>query len=239
MQLAAVCDPFDPLESGPPEPEWRRLLCDSPVWMPGAGALLIVAPHPDDEVLGAGGLMHTWASGRSEVRVLSVTDGEAAYPDWDGLGAVRRGELDEALGVLSPAPVSVTHLGLPDGRIKHYASRLRRELVSLCDADTTLIAPYELDGHPDHEAVGRVCVELAHAWGMPLARYPIWSWHRRAPRALRDVRWGRFPLSQSARRAKALAVSCFRSQVNPRGRNPILPRGVLRHFDRRFEAFIL
>jgi hypothetical protein len=39
-----------------------------------------VTPHPDDEILGAGGLIRACAMAGRKVTVLSVTDGEAADP---------------------------------------------------------------------------------------------------------------------------------------------------------------
>ena len=47
---------------------------------PHVGRALVVAPHPDDEVLGAGGLVSRLLDGSIEVNVLAVTDGEGSHP---------------------------------------------------------------------------------------------------------------------------------------------------------------
>jgi LmbE family N-acetylglucosaminyl deacetylase len=104
---------------------------------------------------------------------------------------------------------------------------------------TLLIAPYTCDGHPDHEAVGRVCCEVAKQHGTTLAQYLIWAWHRLTPSDLPHVRWGKFTLDFEAQRAKAHAVQCFASQLAPAGRPPVVPRHVLAYFQRAYEAFIL
>lgn len=57
--------------------DWNRLLADRPAWSPEDGPLLVVAPHPDDEVLGAGGLIRAWAARGARVSVLSVSDEKA------------------------------------------------------------------------------------------------------------------------------------------------------------------
>jgi LmbE family N-acetylglucosaminyl deacetylase len=204
-----------------------RLLDDPPVWSPADGDLLVVAPHPDDEVLGAGGLMRAWAARGAKVNVLSVSDGEAAGS-----------ELNEALRKLSPTHVSVTRLGLPDGKIAHHLNRLRNAILSLASAKPTLIAPYERDGHPDHEAVGNMCIEFAHSQRIPIARYAIRAWHRAAPDP-HEARWVRFMLSDDARRAKARAVQCFKSQRPPGWGDPSAPLRTLSHFLRPYEAFLL
>jgi LmbE family N-acetylglucosaminyl deacetylase len=190
-----------------------ELIADGPAWSPQEGALLVVAPHPDDEILGAGGLIRTWAARGAEVSVLSVSDGEAAEPARHGLGEIRRGELTEALRKLCPTHVSVTRLGLPDGRIAQHVNRLRNAILSLARGKLTLIAPYEHDGHPDHEAVGGVCLEFARSQQLPIARYAIWAWERAAAGKLREARWGKFVLGDDALRAKTRALGCFRTQL--------------------------
>jgi len=94
-----------------------NLMSECPAWTPDEGELLVVAPHPDDEVLGAGGLIRAWAARGSKVSVLSVSDGEASVADRPAAASARREELAEALRRLCPTHVSVTRLGLPDGRI--------------------------------------------------------------------------------------------------------------------------
>jgi LmbE family N-acetylglucosaminyl deacetylase len=103
----------------------------------------------------------------------------------------------------------------------------------------TIIAPYELDGHPDHDATGRECLEVAQSNGVPIARYPIWAWHHMKPTAMRPVHWGRFHLEAGARRAKKRALQCFETQLRPPQGLPIVPPHVLAHFERPYEAFLL
>ncbi len=198
-------------------------------WFPEDGELLVVAAHPDDEVLGAGGLIHAWAARGAKVTVLSVSDGEAADPGRRDLANVRRGELKEALRKLCPTHVSVIRLGLPDGKLASYLNRLRNALMSLAHRGVTIIAPYECDGHPDHAAVGNVCMAVARSLGIPIARYALGAWQAGTD-AARGARWGKFALSDDARRAKARAVECFRSQ-------PDIPGGSLS--ERSYEAFLL
>jgi LmbE family N-acetylglucosaminyl deacetylase len=168
--------------------------------MPATGRLLVVSPHPDDEVLGAGGLIRDWLRAGRPVTLLSITDGEAAYPDWPGLGLVRRSELKQALATLGDTRLLAVSLRIPDGRVNEHADTLRAALTAVCDHDTTLIAPYEADGHPDHDAAGAVCREFAHSTGLAVARYPIWAWHHSTPAGM-PARWGKFPLQPRTRRA--------------------------------------
>jgi len=82
------------------EVEWRRVLCDLPVWTPSPSHVVVLAPHPDDETLGLGGLIATLSALRIRVTVVAVTDGENAYANVSGLGLVRRKEQLAALECL-------------------------------------------------------------------------------------------------------------------------------------------
>ena len=239
MSTAISRNAIDPSLPAADDSAWQQALADAPDWTPPDGPLLIVSPHPDDEVLGAGGLIHTWKSLGRSVTVVSLTDGEAAYPQYRRLGQIRREELREALQVLSDHPVSVVRLGIPDGRVADYGSKLRSAIFSLIDPGVTVLVPYEQDGHPDHDAAGRVCTELARAHGFTLVRYLVWAWRHADPQALSHRRWGKFTLSDAAQTAKANALQCFSSQLFPYKRPPMVPVHALAYFTRPYEAFLL
>jgi len=230
---------FNPSDAGTAEEKWLTHLHAKPAWVPEKGPLIVVSPHPDDEVLAAGGLIHSWAASGHPVAIVSVTDGEAAFPRWPGLDLVRRDELKGALRKLCLTHVTVVRVGLPDGEVARHENRLRNALLALVEPGVTVIAPYEHDGHCDHEAIGGVCVGLARTHGIALASYPVWTWHHAAPASFRDARWGKFMLSFEARRAKARAVQCFESQLKPPNRPPVVPHHVLPYFQRPYEAFLL
>jgi LmbE family N-acetylglucosaminyl deacetylase len=229
---------FYPALPGTAESGWQAALEDAPLLPLPRSAILVVSPHPDDEVLGAGGLIASAAQAGRAVAVLSVTDGEAAYPDWKGLDRIRRREVSEALKVLAPSAV-IRHLSIPDGCVDEHRARLFETVERRVAHDTILVAPFEYDGHPDHDATGEVCREIARRRGVTLWRYPIWLWHHGAPDRFGGAQWGRFRLDQDAVTAKALAMTCFASQLRPLGREPIVPGHVLPYFRRPYEAFLL
>jgi LmbE family N-acetylglucosaminyl deacetylase len=229
---------FNPGERGTPEEHWLHLLEGAEAWTPDPGPLIVVAPHPDDEVLGAGGLIQSWVAEGQSVTIVSVTDGEASDPLRHGLDLIRRKELREALRALTPAYVKIERIGIPDGKVCEHANRLRLMLEEYLTADATLIAPYELDGHPDHDVAGRICSDLARAAHSVLARYPVWAWHHTDPDSVKSLRWAKFALTPAAQRAKARALQCFESQLRPLSGPPIVPEHVLTYFQRPYEAFV-
>jgi len=203
--------------------------------------VVVVAPHPDDESLGAGGVVASWSAAGVEVTVVSCSDGDAAGDPGDPaarreLGRTRAGELDEALHALSSGtPVRSVRLGLPDGALADRAGELRDRLRELLADVDLVVAPWPGDGHPDHAAVGAAVREVAGT--TPRLEYPVWAWHWGAPADLADGTLVRIPLSPSARRAKSAAIAAHRSQSE--GSDPILTPAVLAHFTRDDELFLV
>ena len=70
--------------------------------VPLGSRAVIIAPHPDDEVLGCGGIMQLLAAAGRPLQLISVTDGSASHPGsqrWtvERLSVVRPQESAEAL----------------------------------------------------------------------------------------------------------------------------------------------
>ena len=223
---------------GTPESFWVAL--DAPAWSPAAGPLIIVAPHPDDETLGAGGLIHTWAAvHKLPVTIISVTDGESACPEVPDLRELRRRELDLARQDLAAEGIEVVRLGIPDGQVERHRRELVEALRRLTPLRATMIAPFEQDAHPDHNETGRTAREFARQRGLALAEYPIWAWHKATPAIFNGRRLGRFNLTPGAWGAKQRAIRRFESQLRERAGGAIVPPNVLEHFNRPYEVFVL
>lgn len=231
-------------EDGTAESEWQSWL-GSRDW-PALDAVepgrrvVVVAAHPDDEVLGVAGLLSRLAR-HHPIVVVWATDGEASHPHSTAvapseLARIRRAESRRALTRLGIAPVSARHLGLPDSGLADREHDLRRELERLVTPYDIVIAPWAHDGHPDHEAAGRA----ARSLGTTCWEYPIWAWHWAGPDDPR-VPWQSLRLVPGVdTERKAAAICEFASQVQPLGPDPadapILPPQVLAHFTRPFEV---
>jgi LmbE family N-acetylglucosaminyl deacetylase len=219
------------------EREWTRL---DPSLVLGH-RVVVLAAHPDDEVLGVGGLLAHLAIVKVPMVVIWASDGEASHPgstvfDPAELALLRRAESTEAIAALGVQPEAVHHLGLPDSSLASHESELQTAIADLTRADDVVIAPWRGDGHPDHEAVGRVADRLtvASVW-----QYPIWMWHWARPGDER-VPWDGLcasPVDDLPGKARAIAM--FASQVQPIGPEPadeaVLAPHVVAHFQRANE----
>ena len=72
----------------------------------GGRALVVLSPHPDDETLGCGALLHDASSQGVSCHVVCVTDGSRSHPNSIQWPAPRLARIDADLATLttSPAP---------------------------------------------------------------------------------------------------------------------------------------
>lgn len=221
------------------EAEWLSALAGIPRWQPPPVATIVVSPHPDDETLGAGGLIAHQRRLGIPVTILAVTDGEAAYSDSAGLGRIRAGEQQAAVAKLGVDSSNILRLRLPDGRVSSCENSLRDALGRAVQGGALLVAPWLHDPHPDHEACGRVARELAQAARAHLLSYVFWAWHKTSIESLTAQPLVRLELDQELQTARAAALSCHRSQLAWKTGNPVLPPSLLSPAQRPFETFIL
>jgi LmbE family N-acetylglucosaminyl deacetylase len=221
------------------ENEWAQALSHAPAWTPPSCPTLIIAPHPDDETLAAGGLIATLRHAGVEVLVVAVTDGENAYHDTPGLGPLRAREQQRALERLGVPLHRIVRFQLPDSAVNAHEHALLERLIPLVSQGTHVVAPWSRDFHPDHEACGRAAEALALKTGALLTSWLFWTWHRGTPRMLARERLRSFPLSDAAMSAKADALDCHQSQLTHDSGQPILPENLLAPARRNFETFLI
>lgn len=171
---------------------------------------LIVAPHPDDETIGAYGLIRALKVRRARVHVLVVTDGAGSHPAsnrWPRrrLIAERRRESLAALRRIGVAAGDVTFLGLPDGGLSTMISTgasLRR--ASARHSYDLLVIPADDDDHPDHRAVAAALRRTAAR----RLHYLVWPNRQTASRGASHY----LPLGQQVA-AKRGVIQRYRTQM--------------------------
>jgi LmbE family N-acetylglucosaminyl deacetylase len=207
----------------------------------GVTSAVVVAAHPDDEVLGAGGLISVLAAAGARLRLVAVTDGESShrgYADPAVLARRRTAETAAALRVLGAGTAEVVRLGLPDAGLADREDELTAALEPLTARFDICLAPWDGDLHPDHEAAGRAARQVTPR----VLCYPVWMWHWASPADPR-VPWDqalRVPLPPRAAAMKRLAIGCFASQTEERrdGLGPVLAPAMIAHFTRAMEVLL-
>jgi LmbE family N-acetylglucosaminyl deacetylase len=195
------------------------------------GSVVVVAPHPDDESLGCGGLLALLSRAGQPVAGVLVSDGTMSHPNSvrfpaHARQAVRETEFREALSLLGVTAEPLL-LGLPDSQVpaaplepgfKQAVTQLASFLEN--HQATTVLVPWRRDPHPDHRATSLLVQAALAALPQPPRRleYVVWAWERAReedlPAATDGVQGFRLNVEEVLAQ-KQQAIAAHRSQVAP------------------------
>lgn len=168
-----------------------------------ARSVLVLAPHPDDEVLGCGGSIIRHVQSGVPVRVVIVTDGAMGEgASRAEKAAVREAESRGAAEILGYGEPEFWRL--PDQGVAYNESLVQRLVDAMGDADL-VYAPSLLEMHPDHRILAMAAAEAVrrHGGGARIAFYEVGVPLR--PNLLLDI--------SAVEARKQAAVRCFASQL--------------------------
>lgn len=179
---------------GLPAGDWLRaaerdlpLVTDLDPLLGPAGGVLVLAPHPDDESLGCGGLLAACAAAGRPARVVVVSDGAGSHPGsraWPPgrLVALRQAEARAAVAALGLDPAcDIAFLGLPDTAVPTegpaFAAAVDAVLRLAGPAPGTVLATWRHDPHRDHAASFAIAAAVVRALpaGTRFYAYPVWG----------------------------------------------------------------
>jgi LmbE family N-acetylglucosaminyl deacetylase len=149
------------------------------------GTVLILAPHPDDEVLGCGGLIAQAVQQTLPPLICFVTDGTGSHPNSrsfpaDRLRRLRERESREAAVILGLPSDRLTFLRLRDTVAPHEGPLFQGAVGILVEfllafRCTGIFAPWQLDPHCDHVAAHLMAAAAAARTGIRHISYPVWG----------------------------------------------------------------
>ena len=170
--------------------------------------VVVVAPHPDDEILGCGGAVRLHADSGDRVTVVFLTSGELGLGRLDRAEArrVREAEAKEAAAVLGIDGTDFLHLldweldTQPEEAADSLCAAFERHRPDL------VYAPHDAEWHPDHRvALGLTRTALGRAGLTPQLRsYEFWT-------PLNPV--GLVIDITAVMPVKVAALRCYRSQL--------------------------
>jgi LmbE family N-acetylglucosaminyl deacetylase len=147
--------------------------------------VLILAPHPDDESLGCGGLIAEACRHGVPPVVAVLTDGTMSHPNSrryprERLRSLREQEARAAVSVLGMPPTRIIFLGCPDTAAPSNGPDLEHTAIRLADIAAlhgcgTIATSWEHDPHCDHVAAAHIARLASRITGARLLAYPIWG----------------------------------------------------------------
>ena len=219
----------------------------------GGERALILAPHPDDESLGCGGLIAAACSAGIAPIVVILTDGAASHPESSSfppvrLRGLREAEVRTATSLLGLPPENLRLLGHADTKLPSVGNEFCQivdYLVQLAAMEFCglIIGPWIGDPHCDHEAAAYIADAVAKAADLRLMSYPVWGWLRQPTDMVDERRENGWRLNITAHAVvKKQAIASHRSQHGDLirdSRNAFqLPENLLMIFEQPFEVFI-
>lgn len=193
--------------------------------------VLIVAPHPDDEVIGCGGLIARLVREGRPPHVVVMTGGEGSHAGCCATPATeiveaRRGLTRNAARLLGLPEENIHELDYPDGSI---AEGLPQEdalamLIARLKPKTILV-PHWGEGWPDHVKTARIVKRLAPPEA-EIWEYCVWMWYYNVWRGLDWAHARALHLTPEEHRLKLQAVDAYITPKAPCGHpwSGVLPR---------------
>lgn len=155
----------------------------------GESVMLVFAPHPDDEVLGCGGVIARKRLEGSPVHIVYLTDGSKSHPDHPTLtpqavAETRENEARQAMRLLGVESTALVFLKARDGTLARLDPAAATELtekiatVLMKTRPDEIFLPFHHDGSSEHDAAFRLVAEALDRTRLKprVLAFPVWSW---------------------------------------------------------------
>ena len=140
--------------------------------------ILVLAPHPDDDVIGCGGILDIYQKKGAKITIVYMTDGRKGNPNYDEdrLVLKRREEARRAADV-----IGIDELMFLDNRDTELSATPKavkelRDILYEVKPEAVFL-PFLLDNHQDHRATNDILIRSSRTYKAPLTcyGYEIWT----------------------------------------------------------------
>jgi LmbE family N-acetylglucosaminyl deacetylase len=233
----------------------RRLAAHGHYQYPDFRRILVVAPHPDDETFGMGGLIAKLAANSIAVYVAFLTSGGASHnncctiSDLD-LSSWRENASVKTAAVLGIPASNLSFLRFKDGALPHpgqpfFAEAARRLGNCIIQVEPDAIfAPHPFEGWPDHIAAEELTKDaiVSTLSSARLFNYCVWFWFSMPLRRALKLDWRQafvVEMPQHALQKKREAMNIYLNDLAPCGKPTcgVLPSELLHTFEWTSELF--
>lgn len=213
-------------------------------------SILVIAPHPDDEIIGLGGLILQTLEKKGKVTIVYLSDGENSgiWEDKEEIKKQRIALTEKVCKQIQISTDSIYRFHLADGEISKLKSADFQSVVKrLCTIiedvkPEAVFATHELDFWPyDHVACANLTKEAIEKSGFKpqLYFYWVWAWYHLKPWNLYKINFKNlFKINiQSELSQKQKLMNMYLEPLAPNG-NPwsgMLPKAMLFPFKKPFE----
>lgn len=141
---------------------------------------IIFAPHPDDEVIGCGGLIAYLNENKIKVKIVYMTDGRYGVTGINPIDVIkiREKEAKKGLSYLNESYIETKFLGIEDGKLFENKRIAKIELKKIIKDNVNIIIPNIYDNHIDHRVTSEIVIEILKKMkfrNIELWNYELWS----------------------------------------------------------------
>ncbi|TLU83404.1 MAG: PIG-L family deacetylase [Chlorobium sp.] len=227
-----------------------RLLFVSTIDFNNHSTILIIAPHPDDEIFGCGGFLPEYLSRGGVAYVVYLTDGENSLSDLQPVvvGRERIKINERVLDMLDIRNDRRYYLNLADGKLPRKGENgfievvdsLKRLLKDI-KPDAVFVTDKNETWPFDHVAAFEMADEAIKDSdiGTSLYSYWVWVWYSMPIKKFRGIDWRhtyRIPIHAGIQKKKEF-INAYLQPLAPDGRPwcGVLPDALLKAFDYPYE----
>jgi LmbE family N-acetylglucosaminyl deacetylase len=185
---------------------------------------IILAPHPDDEVIGCGALIAASARAVRAPVIVYVTDGSGSHPNSrkfprPALIALRQQEARLASKILGVASSRVHFLSVRDTAAPQGGPELNAIAETIIETiknypNPVIFAPWINDPHGDHQSVSKMATLVSRILMARHLSYLVWGWTLPDDQPIEgEIAGWRFPVGRERQR-KSRALHAYRSQIS-------------------------
>lgn len=168
------------------------------------GRFLILAPHPDDEIFGCGGIIAKSVNDGQKSKILFLSEGEASHKvccnkSADQVGIRRKALANEIAEIIGLSASRLHFLSLKDGAFPHKGQEAFKRTATLIanvignELPEAVFCPHPFEGWADHIAAAELTVAAINM--LPLESRPkiyyycVWFWFSMPLSRVFHVKW--------------------------------------------------
>ena len=211
--------------------------------------VLIISPHPDDEVFACAHLMHKLIQEKKEIDIIILSKGEAAHKEccprdvYDVISH-RKHLTINANKLIGIPKERIYFLDFPDGEFDSIINNINYhkkldELIKYINPDC-IFYPHPFECSPDHEAATKIINDILHNSNKKLFLYCVWVWYHMPIYKISQMNFRHsFYITSSKGNIKEQAINIY---INNKARCGIsysgnLPKYFLKAFQWKKELF--
>ncbi len=192
------------------------------------GRIVIVAPHPDDEVIGCGGLIARLISHGNPPHIIIMTGGEGSHngccnTSKDDIVNARRHLTRSALDILGMPDNYIHELNFQDGNINGNDTEVESLKLLITDINPqSVFVPHWGEGWPDHINTAKLIRKIINSSSLltkpQVWEYCVWMWYYNVWRGLDWKNCYKVAMDKEELNLKRKAMDAYISPLAPCGK---------------------